>query len=536
MDVFEPFWGRNPKLGAGPETSDPPPSPPTPVIAVFEGGGARGFAHLGAYRAVCELDFSIQYVAGTSAGALIACLIAAGFTPKELLDPENPGNHVLRRYGGKVPVDLFGGKEKFSQFRSLKNRLACHLKRLGDRMGDGSIKNPNFPGLRQPVAWLIFNIGLIDIWFRTKRARKLGGLFSTDTVRDELHNVLYRKIFGTTVAPAYRSGDVVRFRDLPIPLRVVAADITDEKHIVFGGRDTEDIPVADAVAASICIPLFFAAKELRGKRFLDGGMVSNLPTWVFDEARLGNPHLPTFAFSLKPHVKRGDGAFDTLMAVIETALFGGKEVGMRAIDRLVPVQIPAKLTTYDFDIDQERAVQIERDAFIEATLQLFSSLVDVPEVFRDVCHRICVSAQDELPKDQKVRVSIAIRPPDLRDFLRVTYSFNMEGDADDNLFLPIDRTLAGCAFTTRRILGPTAFDDLGMEGGQDKYRHALVWRDLVSCICIPIFKDQSVWQSAAETRPEPVGVLNIDSDGDLDPLADEEMLVKFSTLASEPFL
>lgn len=54
-------------------------------VLVIGGGGARGFAHIGAYRAVLELGIPIDVVAGTSIGGVIGTLIADGNTPEELV-------------------------------------------------------------------------------------------------------------------------------------------------------------------------------------------------------------------------------------------------------------------------------------------------------------------------------------------------------------------------------------------------------------------------------------------------------------------
>ncbi len=57
-----------------------------PVDAVFEGGGIRGIALAGAAAGAMELGFRFERVAGTSAGALVASLVAAGYQPAELAE------------------------------------------------------------------------------------------------------------------------------------------------------------------------------------------------------------------------------------------------------------------------------------------------------------------------------------------------------------------------------------------------------------------------------------------------------------------
>ena len=54
------------------------------VFGVFEGGGAKGLAHVGALRAMEERKFRFCAVAGTSIGAVVASLVASGFRSEEL--------------------------------------------------------------------------------------------------------------------------------------------------------------------------------------------------------------------------------------------------------------------------------------------------------------------------------------------------------------------------------------------------------------------------------------------------------------------
>lgn len=57
---------------------------PLYIDGVFSGGGIKGLAYIGAYQALEEHGFQFKRVAGTSAGAIIAAFIAAGFTSEEL--------------------------------------------------------------------------------------------------------------------------------------------------------------------------------------------------------------------------------------------------------------------------------------------------------------------------------------------------------------------------------------------------------------------------------------------------------------------
>ena len=57
---------------------------PQRVGLVFSGGGATGFAHIGVLKALEENQIPIDYITGTSAGALIGALYASGYSPWEI--------------------------------------------------------------------------------------------------------------------------------------------------------------------------------------------------------------------------------------------------------------------------------------------------------------------------------------------------------------------------------------------------------------------------------------------------------------------
>lgn len=54
------------------------------VAVVLSGGGAKGVCHIGLLKALEENNIPIDYVAGTSMGAIVAGLYAAGYTPQQM--------------------------------------------------------------------------------------------------------------------------------------------------------------------------------------------------------------------------------------------------------------------------------------------------------------------------------------------------------------------------------------------------------------------------------------------------------------------
>jgi len=82
------------------------------AYGVFEGGGAKGLAHIGALKQAEQREIKFIGVAGTSAGSIIAALIAAGYTADELYVWRKPDVGVFRQnlYEAIETIeDIFGG-------------------------------------------------------------------------------------------------------------------------------------------------------------------------------------------------------------------------------------------------------------------------------------------------------------------------------------------------------------------------------------------------------------------------------------------
>src|SRR5690242_2331010 len=81
-----------------------------PVFAVFEGGGAKGIAHVGALQALQDNKFEVIGVAGTSAGALVAVLAAIGLEASDIMSATDRDANILTRMGSS-PTKLLGERE-----------------------------------------------------------------------------------------------------------------------------------------------------------------------------------------------------------------------------------------------------------------------------------------------------------------------------------------------------------------------------------------------------------------------------------------
>lgn len=156
------------------------------IGVAFSGGSALGIAHIGVIKALKENNIPIDFVSGTSAGAIAAAALAFGVSLEDMVE---------------ISKKLSWGKiSKFGYSRM--------------------------------------------------------GLNSNEPVGKMIEEIVGKK----------------KIENSHIPLAIVATNIDTGKKIVFKKGD-----VAEAVMASTCIPGFYIPVEIKNKRFVDGGLVENLP-------------------------------------------------------------------------------------------------------------------------------------------------------------------------------------------------------------------------------------------------------------------
>ncbi|MBR6760199.1 MAG: patatin-like phospholipase family protein [Alistipes sp.] len=207
------------------------------VGLVLAGGGARGLYHIGVIRALEENNIPIDYVSGTSMGAIIAALYASGYTTDEMTEIVISGA-VERWVSGQID-DKY--RFHFSEHPKTPAMLAVHAAFVKD-----SVKNRSKMEIQLPHSFV--NTAQIDM--------ALIELFSA--------------------ASASCGGD---FDKLMIPFRCVATDIN--AHSAVEIREG-DLPLA--VRASMSYPtLFRPVTDSEGRVLVDGGCYDNFPWQVLDK-------------------------------------------------------------------------------------------------------------------------------------------------------------------------------------------------------------------------------------------------------------
>lgn len=236
--------------------------------AVFEGGGVKGTAFIGALRCFDDVGIKWRKLAGTSAGAITAAMLATELS----MD-------ALEEIVAHLDYNDFLTKKKWFIF-------------------NGSPEND----LDNPL-WMLLNLLL---------ARQRGQ-YSPEPFLHWLEGVV-----GDTIptfqpfieaqpgAPWYKQRD----------LRIVVSDISRKEMLVLPTDLDESVEpkskfsVAKAVQLSMTIPLFFEPAELRRAHasdpskppekstIVDGGILSNFPLWIYDALPNQRPKCPTFGFEL----------------------------------------------------------------------------------------------------------------------------------------------------------------------------------------------------------------------------------------------
>lgn len=478
----------------------------------------RGYAHLGALRALARRKVEFEAVAGTSIGAIVAALVAAGYQPDELYHEDEQGAaHGIAAVGIEQflsALDLRISRRVHDDFDRVKK-----LDRFFRWMRFPSLLDVRWSGLlvviawiATPVIWVLSPIGYLRHRQGLSRLWRKFGLAETVTARAWLDNALRQKL---AVDDPKRP---LVFGDLPIPLRVIVGDVKSGAMRVAGADKTE--PVVDAVLASASFPLFFAPKAVNGTWLVDGGIVSNLPAWVFDRERAASPiSIPTIALRLVGQDKGLDRALHTLARFLPrlaaTILDGARDLQFRRIDDHHLITLPAEIDVLAFhEMETKRAALVDGgDKAVEAYFEAHFGPVD-PQRAAAMLALVAAHTRQVLETPALVRAWVLMEVDE--EYVRVAYAANIGNDADDQLLIRRGSPGAASVFDRKEpvLVNVPA---LAAAYGADplyKYEHAVRAQAVKTICALPIFADPKDWQKAPEKRAHPIAVLGLDLDID----------------------
>jgi NTE family protein len=195
------------------------------VALVLSGGGARGIAHIGVLKVLDELDVKIDFITGTSMGAVIGALYAQGYSGKEIEEI------ILNKH-------------------------------FQDLLDDGISRENLYIGEKRwlPNSNLFFELD----------DNLLPSLPKSIIIGNRLTNNFFNYYF-----PSIKLDS---FDELPIPFRAVATNIVTGKLKIFDSGNLHE-----AVRASMSVPSIIAPFRLDKKLYVDGGVRANFPTEIAKE-------------------------------------------------------------------------------------------------------------------------------------------------------------------------------------------------------------------------------------------------------------
>jgi NTE family protein len=206
---------------------------PQSVGLVLSGGGAKGAVHIGIIKALEENQIPIDYIAGTSIGAIVGSLYAMGYSPEEMLQ-------------------LFMSKDFYYwQTGQIEEDYQYYFWK--------SAETPSFMRLDIPLK--------DSINFR-------GALLPNSLVNPVQMNQAFMGLYAQANAQSREN-----FDNLFVPFLCIASDVYNKQAIIFRNGD-----LGDAVRASMSFPLFFRPLIMDDIPLWDGGIYNNFPVHPMKDA------------------------------------------------------------------------------------------------------------------------------------------------------------------------------------------------------------------------------------------------------------
>ncbi len=405
------------------------------AFGIFEGGGAKGIALVGALKAIHEAKIEFVGWGGTSAGAIVAALAAAGWTAGELEQLMLGKNFAdfLDSRKGEPELTMADLRNLWAELGPITNGLSemkpgiCAQIRLARKLRN----SPHLKTLRI--------VG--------KRLQENKGIFAGEEFKrwmfEQLESKLAHKRFSFSDL-CQMKGETRKkngeLDPLPEPLYVVSTHHLTKTARIYG-RSHSDVPIAEAVRASMAIPFFFEPFDNQ----VDGGLISNFPSWVFDEHKETYGSLPTIGVRLVSKSSDPDpkSLSDFLGAIVSSGLEGKDELEAEGRKDLfiIPIDITdLKIGTFDLDLSRSQREALHRRGYESGQRVLSDRKLGLKyddgyksfERVKDSIFQFLSEKDIRFPPEAKPRFNVF--RPEGRVF-RLSYHFEMDHDPDRRLVL-----------------------------------------------------------------------------------------------------
>ncbi len=248
---------------------------------VFEGGGAKGMVFTGALKEFERRKHTFGRLMGTSAGAIMATFLAAGYDSAEMSNALN---------------ERVDGQPAFVRFMGVPDAFDPDV--IHGSATREWLQNSDLP-LVPPGMEDRIDDYIVDTLLKSALYRHIfsfverGGWYSADAFLDWLRRKLDE---GTFKGRPRNFSDMTLkqfFEATGTDLTLLAADITDGRLLVLNHRTAPDLPLVWAVRMSMSVPLLwqeviwrpswgrFRGIDISGNAVVDGGLLSNFPIELF---------------------------------------------------------------------------------------------------------------------------------------------------------------------------------------------------------------------------------------------------------------
>jgi len=193
------------------------------VALVLSGGAAKGGAHIGVLRALEENHIPVDYIVGTSIGAVVGGMYASGYSPDE--------------------IEKLMSSEEFQRWASgtMSDEYVYYYRK----------EDPN-------ASWIATSFDF---------TKKVTSILPAQLIKTYDIDFQIMRLFARANAAA--GGN---FNNLMVPFRCVVADIDTTGQMVMSNGD-----LSTAIRGSMSLPLIFSPVVLNNKLIYDGGMYNNFP-------------------------------------------------------------------------------------------------------------------------------------------------------------------------------------------------------------------------------------------------------------------
>lgn len=258
------------------------------VGLVLSGGGAKGFAHIGVLKVLEQEGVKIDYIGGTSMGAIIGGLYAAGYTADQL-------DSIFKT----VDTDAL-----------LQDYIPRNSKSFYEK------RNDEIYALQLPFD--DFKIG--------SPVSLSKGMYNYNLLNKLLMHVRYEKDFSK----------------LPVPFLCIATDVVTGNQVIL-----EDGNLPQSILASGAFPSLYTPVEINDQLLIDGGVVNNYP---IDEIRKKGMDI-IIGVDVQDGKKDRDkikGALDILMQIANYGMYQGMDVKQKETDIYIkPDIVNYSVVTFD---------------------------------------------------------------------------------------------------------------------------------------------------------------------------------------------